>query len=137
MRLKLLKEQYDQILKQAQDEFPLECCGLLAGMITADGFSITKVYALTNIDQSSEHFSIDPKEQFAALKQMREAGYVLVGNYHSHPYTPSRPSAEDKRLAYDPNAIYGILSLKDAGPVLNFFKITDCESVEKLDYEII
>jgi len=135
--VKLSKEHYNQIVTQAKDEFPLECCGLLAGIKTEDSISIEKVYPLTNIDQSSEHFSLDPKEQFAALKQMRADGHELVGNYHSHPYTPSRPSEEDKRLAYDPNTLYAILSLKDEEPVLNFFKITGCETVEKIEYQVI
>ena len=137
MIVKLSKEHYNQIVAQAKDEFPLECCGLLAGIITEDCISIEKVYSLTNIDQSSEHFTIDPKEQFAALKNMRTAGYQLVGNYHSHPYTPSRPSAEDKRLAYDSAALYGILSLNDSEPVFNFFRITDCVLVEKIEYQVV
>ena len=137
MLIKLSKENYDQIVTQAKNEFPLECCGLLAGIVTEDVISIEKVYSLTNIDQSSEHFSLDPKEQFAALKQMRSEGHSLVGNYHSHPYTPSRPSEEDKRLAYDPDVLYGIMSLQDKEPVLNFFKIRGGDSVERLDYRII
>lgn len=131
MIVKISKEHYNQILEHARNEFPLECCGLLAGVKTENETSIEKIYLLKNIDQSSEHFSMDPREQFAALKQMRTEGYMLVGNYHSHPYTPSRPSEEDKRLAYDPNMIYGILSLKGE-PVLNFFKIIENKSVEKL-----
>lgn len=134
MTVKLLKQQYEQIVKQAKDEFPLECCGLLAGIITENEITIKKIYPLRNMDQSSEHFSLDPHEQFTALKQIRAEGYKLVGNYHSHPSTPSRPSAEDKRLAYDANALYAILSLKDTEPELNFFKITDREFVEKIDY---
>ncbi|ABR49628.1 Mov34/MPN/PAD-1 family protein [Alkaliphilus metalliredigens QYMF] len=137
MIVKISKENYNQIVKQAKEEFPLECCGLLAGVKTDDEILIKKVYALTNIDQSSEHFSMDPKEQFAAIKQMRTDGDIVVGNYHSHPYTPSRPSEEDKRLAYDPKALYGILSLKDQEPVLNFFKITANELVEKLELLVI
>ncbi|WP_069998071.1 M67 family metallopeptidase [Cellulosilyticum sp. I15G10I2] len=133
MNVNITKDQYNKIVKQAKDEFPLECCGLLGGIKTEEGIWIKKIYPLTNIDQSSEHFSMDPKEQFAVIKEMRASGYLLVGNYHSHPYTPSRPSEEDKRLAYDASSIYGILSLKDQEPVLNFFKIVANESVEKLD----
>ena len=134
MLVKLPQEYYEQIVKQAKAEFPLECCGLLAGIKSDTEIVINKVYPLTNIDKSSEHFSIDPKEQFEAIKQMRAEGQAMVGNYHSHPYTPSRPSEEDKRLAYDQSMLYAILSLKDEGPVLNFFKIQGRESVEKLEY---
>lgn len=137
MKIKITREHYQQIVLQAEREAPLECCGLLAGNKTEDSVTVEKVYPLTNIDQSSEHFSLDPEEQFTALKEMRAEGMELVGNYHSHPATPSRPSEEDKRLAYDNNTLYAILSLKDEEPVLNFFKITNREQVEKLDYQVI
>lgn len=137
MKIQLTREHYQQMVLQARREFPLECCGLLAGTKTKQGVSVEKLYPLTNIDQSSEHFSLDPKEQFAALKQMRAEGMELVGNYHSHPASPSRPSEEDKRLAYDSNTLYAILSLKDEEPVLNFFKITNHETVEKLEYLLV
>ncbi|ARE86925.1 CysO-cysteine peptidase [Clostridium formicaceticum] len=135
MIIKISKEDYNKMIKQAEKEFPLECCGLLAGIKTEDEIFIKKIYPLTNIDQSSEHFTMDPKEQFAAIKQMRTDGYILVGNYHSHPYTPSRPSEEDKRLAYDGNILYGILSLQDQEPVLNFFKIIENALVKKLKWQ--
>ncbi|WP_089284780.1 M67 family metallopeptidase [Anaerovirgula multivorans] len=135
--VKISKENYNKMVKQAKDQFPLECCGLLAGIKTDDEILIKNIYPLTNIDQSSEHFSMDPKEQFTAIKQMRTDGHMLVGNYHSHPYTSSRPSEEDKRLAYDANILYGILSLEDQEPVLNFFKIISNELVEKLKWVFI
>ncbi len=137
MIIRLSKEHYEKIVTQARDEFPLECCGLLGGILTEDVISVEKVYPLTNMDRSSEHFSLDPKEQFVALKNMRLAGCRLIGNYHSHPHTPSRPSEEDKRLAFDPDVLYGIVSLKDSEPVLNFFKITNHELVEKIEYRIL
>jgi proteasome lid subunit RPN8/RPN11 len=86
---------------------------------------------MTNIDHSEEHFSFDPKEQFAAVKYARKNGLKIVGNWHSHPASPSRPSEEDKRLAYDPNILYFILSLAAEQPVLNAFRIVDGEVKEK------
>ena len=78
------------------------------------------MYLLTNIDESNEHFSMDPKEQLSAIKDIRQNGYQMIGNFHSHPESPSRPSEEDKRLAFDPNIEYLILSLMHAkNPVLN------------------
>ena len=66
---------------------------------------------------------MDPKEQLEAVKDMRANGIVPLGNWHSHPVSPSRPSEEDKRLAYDSSASYMILSLMDEEPVLNSFHI--------------
>lgn len=120
----LSKENYQKILEHARKNLPEEACGLIAGDITSDGKAIREVYLLTNIDHSNEHFSMDPKEQLAAIKDMRARGLTPLGNWHSHPETPSRPSEEDKRLAYDKNASYLILSLMDAAnPVLNSFHV--------------
>lgn len=131
------KEEYEKMLMQAKREFPYECCGLVAGRIEEGKVLIEKIYEMTNTDQSSEHFSMDPKEQFAAVKDMRKEGLVLLGNYHSHPYTPSRPSEEDKKLAYDPKALYGIVSLEKEEPVFNFFHIDEEKNVEKLEYQVV
>lgn len=130
------KKEYEKIVEQARKEFPKECCGFLAGNNSGKDLYIKISYPLTNIDGSSEHFSMDPKEQFKAVKTIRENNMELIGNYHSHPYTPSRPSEEDKRLAFDPKAIYGIVSLENEEPVFNLFKI-EKSNVEKLKYEII
>lgn len=120
----LKKSDYEKILKHAKSELPNEACGLIAGEIIGDDRYIRKVYLLTNTDRSNEHFSLDPKEQLSAIKDMRAQSFVPLGNWHSHPESPSRPSDEDKRLAYDSKASYMILSLMDLeNPVLNSFKI--------------
>ena len=94
--------------------------------------NITDLYFLTNIDHSNEHFSLDPKEQLAAIKDMRAEGLVPMGNWHSHPESPSRPSDEDKRLAYDKTASYMILSLMNKDePVLNSFHIEGADSTKE------
>lgn len=127
----MTKEQYDSIVAYAQKHTPLEACGLLGGIWEGEKKTVKKVYFLTNIDQSAEHFSLKPEEQFAAVKDMRENGWSLLGNFHSHPATPSRPSEEDKRLAFDTKASYLILSLAGEEPVLNSFKIDSAKNVTK------
>lgn len=133
----LKKSDYNKIVEHAKKELPDEACGLIAGEINGDDKVIKKVYLLTNIDHSNEHFSLDPKEQLSAIKDMRANGLVPLGNWHSHPESPSRPSDEDKRLAYDSKASYMILSLMDIdNPVLNSFKITgDVSEKEELIIE--
>lgn len=122
--LKMKKSDYDAILTHCVKGLPNEACGLLAGTVDGDVKTVTKVYLLTNLDASNEHFSMDPKEQFAALKDARANGVGIIGNFHSHPESPSRPSEEDKRLAYDSTIEYLILSLQDADePVLKAFGI--------------
>ena len=128
------KEDYEEIIAYAKAGLPNEACGLLGGTVDGKDRRIEKVYYLTNIDASREHFSMDPKEQFEAVKDMRINGLSLIGNFHSHPESPSRPSEEDKRLAYDSSVRYLILSLMDMdAPVLNGFEIIDRTDVTKED----
>ena len=130
--LYLKKEDYEKILAHCKEGLPNEACGLIGGTIEGDKRSIQKVYLLTNIDQSNEHFSMDPKEQLAAVKDMRANGLKLLGNFHSHPESPSRPSEEDNRLAYDSKVNYLILSLMDLeNPVFNAFRIDEEKNVTK------
>lgn len=135
--IKLTKSDFEKILAHAVKALPDEACGLIAGTVEGGDKKIKKVYLLTNIDHSNEHFSLDPKEQLEAIKDMRKNGFVPLGNWHSHPESPSRPSEEDKRLAFDSKASYMILSLMDReNPVLNSFKITgDTAEKEELVIE--
>ncbi len=109
----------DQIIAHARREAPIEACGYLGGR---DGW-ITAIYEMKNIDGREDHFSFEPQEQFAAHKKARQAGLKIIGVYHSHPVTPARPSVEDIVLAYDPAALYVIVSLLDDKPVINGFWI--------------
>ena len=135
--LYLKKEDYEKILAHCKEGLPNEACGLIGGTIEGDKRSIQKVYLLTNIDQSNEHFSMDPKEQLKAIKDARANGYKIIGNFHSHPESPSRPSEEDKRLAFDPAIEYLILSLMEEGnPVLKAFGIDKEKNVTIHEIEI-
>lgn len=118
-------EEYEKLLEHAVKCLPEEACGLIGGMKDDRGNTyIEKVYLLENTDHSEEHFSLDPRGQLTAVKEMRAKGWKPLGNWHSHPASPSRPSEEDKRLAYDSSALYLILSLMERGaPVLNAFHI--------------
>lgn len=129
----ITRSAYESILHQAKQEAPMEACGYLLGN---DRENATENYPMTNIDHSEEHFSLDPKEQFAAIKYARQNGMKVLGNWHSHPASPSRPSEEDIRLAYDPSILYFILSLAAEEPVLNAFRIQN-GNVEKFSVTIV
>ena len=124
----LKQDDYDGIVAYAKACLPAEACGLLGGTVDGEDKRVGKVYYLTNLDASNEHFSMDPKEQLDALKDMRKNGFQMIGNWHSHPESPSRPSEEDKRLAFDSRIRYLILSLENMDePVLNAFAIVNGE----------
>lgn len=120
----LSMKDYDKILDYAVQNLPLEICGLIGGTVENGIKVVRQVYFLKNTDKSSEHFSMDPLEQLAAVKDLRKKGFMLIGNFHSHPNTPSRPSEEDKKFAFDSKASYLILSLQSMdNPVLKSFRI--------------
>lgn len=140
-KLVLAASDLERIVEHARQELPNEACGLIAGTVEGEGAdavgTIEHVYLLTNIDASNEHFSMEPAEQLAAVKDARVNGWDMLGNWHSHPETPSRPSEEDKRLAFDPAAAYLILSLehRDA-PVLKAFHVERSKEVGLVPIEI-
>ena len=121
-----LKE-YEKLLAHAVKCLPEEACGLLGGKKDETGNTyIEVVYLLENTDHSEEHFSLDPRGQLAAVKEMRANGWRPLGNWHSHPASPSRPSEEDKRLAYDKRSCR-----KGGDPIHTGMSISYVESFSK------
>lgn len=110
-----------RLIQHAQSDAPVEACGYLA----ENDEIVIAAFPMKNVDASSEHFSFEPGEQFAAVRQMRAAGLRLRAVYHSHPATPARPSPEDIRLANDPSLSYVIVSLAGPQPDVKSFRIRD------------
>ncbi len=129
--MKIKKEIAEQLIAHAKKELPLEACGYLAAK---DGV-ITRSFALTNIDKSSEHFSFDPKEQFSAVKDARVEGLEIYAVYHSHPESPALPSREDINLAHDPGIVYVIVSLAKGREDIKAFTIRD-GNVSRVNLEV-
>ncbi|HCL57137.1 MAG TPA: hypothetical protein DHW82_09055 [Spirochaetia bacterium] len=130
--IQITRKMYEKMIEHSKKEVPIEACGYLSGK---NGL-ILKLYEMENLDKSSEHFSMNPREQFHAVKEIRKEKMELYGIYHSHPLTPSRPSEEDIRLAYDPDILYFIVSLSGETPVVNAFWIKEGR-VEKEELEVI
>jgi len=119
MALQIPRSIYKNMVDHANELTPVECCGYLGG----NNDVVSKFYKMTNIDNSPQHFSFDPKEQFAAVKDARKEGVKLIGVYHSHPETPARLSEEDIRLFNDPQPVYLIVSLKEEKAIIKGFKL--------------
>lgn len=125
----LKRSDFDKMAAHGRANLPEEACGLLGGTADDSGKHVEIIYLIENEDHSNEHFTMSPQAQLRAIQDMRKRGYQPLGNFHTHPETPSRPSEEDKRLALDPRASYMILSLMDPErPVLNSFRIVRMES---------
>lgn len=113
---------YRELIAQATAAAPIEACGILAGR---EG-RVEAFISMTNTDASTDHFMMDPREQFKVIKALRVANQKMLAIHHSHPASPARPSEEDIRLANTPGVIYTILSLLEPGsPRLKGFVIDE------------
>ncbi len=123
--IKIPKKILNEMKQHSQEEYPNESCGYLAG----ENNTVTDCFRMKNIDQSPEHFTFEPKEQFSVLKKARKEGKKLISVYHSHPETPARLSEEDLNLLNDPNMVYTIVSLKKGWEEIRAFQIKKQEEI--------
>src|ERR1700720_1448532 len=122
------KATFDQIVAQAEREFPFECCGF----IIADD-AIEEVRPITNI-QNRKHsedpaafardartaFLMEPREHLAVLKEIDNRRLKLRAVYHSHPDHDAYFSATDRAQAcsFDPtepdypDTVYIVMSIR-------------------------
>jgi len=120
--LRLTRAQADEIVAHAQETYPNECVGLLAGR---EG-RVLRVYRGRNVDESPYTYRLDDRQLLAILRELDEERLDLVGIYHSHTASDAYPSRTDVARAFYPDAVYVIVSLKDrARPVLRGFRIVD------------
>lgn len=127
--------QLEEILASATRAAPNECCGLIGG----DGERATSLYPMRNVAANAQvAYEAAPEDLFAAQRQMRERGEELLAIYHSHPRaTEPQPSETDVRLAYYPKAIYFIVGLSGAHPVMRAFKISEADGRwEEVEYAV-
>jgi len=127
--IKIPSSIHKEMVEHARMDFPLECCGILGGK----GDDISQIYRMTNTDSSRVSYLMDPKEQIMVFKEMRNLGLELKAIYHSHPNHPAYPSMTDVNLAYYPEAVYIIISIKDNGDhEMRGFRIIDKEITETI-----
>ena len=113
---------YTDLIEHARSDFPYEVCGLLAGV---DG-APTKHYRIPNAARSMTFYNMDPKALLAAMNEMDDREWDLLGIYHSHTHTEAYPSATDVELAFYADAVYLIVSLQDDDdPHVRAFDIVD------------
>ena len=102
----------NSMVEHAEQEAPLECCGLLMGQAGR----VTRLRRMRNLARSPIRYEMAPRELFQFFKDLRTSGLQHLGIYHSHPSSPAFPSATDVSQAFYPDCIYFILSLLAPGP---------------------
>ncbi len=126
--LALSNDVREQMIAHAREQFPKECCGMLAGV---DGKPV-KVIRATNSEDSEFRYRVDDRELLRFLQDCDENGWEFLAVYHSHTRSEAYPSPTDVRLASNwPDPYYVLVSLVDQDdPVVRAFRITGGEISE-------
>lgn len=104
----------EQITTAAQDAYPDECCGLLAGLSEPDGVvTVSGVHPSDNVAEGArrDRFEVDPMVRFELMTQLADGPLRIVGHYHSHPDKSAEPSAYDLKMAFEPDLLWFIVSV--------------------------
>jgi proteasome lid subunit RPN8/RPN11 len=118
---------YEEIIEQALTERPLECCGLLAGVIDGDVGRVTTRYPLVNELRSPVEYNAEPRGLLMAHKDMRARGIDVLAVYHSHPTTQPIPSKKDLAANYSEDVVSLIVSLAGEAPSVLGWWLTERE----------
>ena len=125
--LRLPEHAYLEMIGLALDGYPLEVCGLLAGV----GERVDTFYPCRNAAQSAKVYEIDGRDFLHADRDAEARGIELLGVMHSHTHTDAYPSPTDVDQAPDPGWHYVIVSLREAEPVLRSYRIVGEGKVEE------
>jgi proteasome lid subunit RPN8/RPN11 len=88
--------------------------------------SATRVITCANVHPTPvTRYSIDPREQLRAFREMEANGEELLAIYHSHPVTQPYPSPTDRAEAHYPDAYYILVSLRDVTPEVRAYRVRE------------
>ena len=108
------------MIEHARRELPNECCGVLIGQQGV----FERVIPVTSVHPAPDAYFMSPDEQVEIFTELGEGSGSLLGIYHSHPKGPVSPSGMDISLAFHPDAVYFIISLKNKKqPEVRAFRI--------------
>ena len=154
---------WEDMIEHARALDPHECCGILAGR----NETITEHYRITNIlarmseaelarfdqaklsdlkqlspaERADIAFQMDAQEMSQAQKDIRQKDVALKAFYHSHTFSPARPSITDIKIAMEfesyreklgiPEPVHVIISLQDkTNPIIRGYRIRNSTATE-------
>jgi [CysO sulfur-carrier protein]-S-L-cysteine hydrolase len=85
----------EEMLAHGRSEYPLECCGLLAGRIEEGSGIVEARFPIRNDLASPTEYLTNPRDLLAATRTIRETGLTELAIYHSHPASGPVPSRTD------------------------------------------
>ncbi len=110
---------YEGMLWHALAERPLECCGLLAGIVRENGIGEARLrYPLLNAAASPIAFESEPRSHFSAERDIRKQGLRVLAVYHSHPASAPIPSRTDLERNWSTEVVNLIVSPSSNPPLL-------------------
>jgi len=114
----------DQMVACCLDGYPLEACGLLAGVVDPGGdATVGLVFPTDNVARSARVYEVDPRAMLRADREAENSGAQLIGVFHSHTHTEAKPSPTDVAQAPDPDWHYVLVSLRDTHPGVRSWRI--------------
>lgn len=151
------------MIVHARELAPHECCGILSGKNS----SVTESYRITNIlatmseqelsrfegaklsdlkhlspeERADIAFQMDAREMAIAQRDIRSKELDLIGFYHSHTFSPARPSQTDITIAMEfesyrarlnlPEPLHLIVSLEHQNsPNIRAYRIQHAQASE-------
>ena len=95
--LQMSKTVFDSIRSHGEETYPHECCGVLLGRSTPEGWTVAAAVRAGNTRTDSAHnrYQIAPVELVKIQREAHRQGLDIAGFYHSHPDHPARWSATD------------------------------------------
>jgi [CysO sulfur-carrier protein]-S-L-cysteine hydrolase len=127
---------YGGMLWQALAESPLECCGLLAGVIREDDTGEVQLrYPLLNALHSPVEFESEPASLLSAWNDIRRQGLEVLAIYHSHPMSEPIPSRKDLARSWSPDVVNFIISLTSTPPTVRAWWLT-AEDYREAQWEV-
>jgi proteasome lid subunit RPN8/RPN11 len=131
MTLLLPKAMVEEIIAQAVEELPNECCGI----IVAKDSAAERLYRTRNAEASPFRYVIDPRDLLRIEHEADDNGWQVHVIYHSHVASDAYPSPTDIRLSQwpgdpptdlYPDAYYVLVSLKDRdNPSVRAYRINN------------
>ena len=151
------------MIAHARELAPHECCGILSGNQEAvveryritnilanmsegdlsrfEGAKLSDLHRLSPEERADIAFQMDAREMAMAQRDIRSKDLDLIGFYHSHTFSPARPSQTDITIAMEfesyrkklnfPEPLHLIISLEHTdSPDIRAYRIQDSQATE-------
>jgi proteasome lid subunit RPN8/RPN11 len=125
---------FEAIRAHGEETYPHECCGVLLGHESPDGWRIQESIKAGNTRTDSAHnrYSISPGELVQIEREARRQGLSIAGFYHSHPDHPAQWSPTDFAEAHWIGCSYVITSVDQGkSTVTNSFLLAGATEEDK------